>query len=114
MDTLAILVAVGTGLKKIYDRRTRNGRTENQELEQVVSNPPMIQHQQSNIPQQQLNDIVQQVLKAIPNQQQFQPQQGEIQQQPQQQHQRLSQPPRGPVSQSYRLRGVSEAHEPQI
>ena len=44
------------------------------------------------------------------------PQSNVLQQQPQQQqlHQRLSQPPRGPVSQSYRLRGVSEAHEPQI
>ena len=42
------------------------------------------------------------------------PQSNVLQQQQQQQHQRLSQPPRGPVSQSYRLRGVSEAHEPQI
>ena len=100
IDTFAILGGICVALKKLYDNRTGNGQP-GQELEEIEHKRSNIPQQQGELQQQQLNDVIQQVIRALPIQQQLQPQQGG------QQHNINV---RGPIGQTYdsnRLRGVA-------
>lgn len=105
VDTFAILGGICVALKKLYDNRTGNGQP-SQELEEIQHQRSNIPQQQGELQQQQLNDVIQQVIRALPIQQQLQPQQGG------QQHNINV---RGPIGQTYdsnRLRGVAATPEP--
>ena len=110
---LELAGSIGGGLYA-YFRWNPKPRKQTDQLEEVVSNQPAIRQPPSKevLQPQQLNNIIEQVLKALPTNQE---QHGGIQQQEHLAVRALQKPlVRGPLGNAYRLRGVSGGPEPMI